>query len=476
MRNRTQCIPLSILATALLGACGSSGGDGDPDASTWEPPPGPDAVDDALYHPWAYLPSTDIPAPRDWQLQRGIIHLHSTYSHDACDGEPFVDGVRNEQCFDELRDALCVTQQDFAFLTDHDDLFAYHEYPDVLLYAEGDTLIERGGLPVANVMHCDDGHDVVIAAGTESGSMPIGLEHHVGETLEERMEAYNDVTHDGVQAYRDAGALALVQHTEEWEVETLLSLPLDGIEIYNLHYNMIQAVDVVVIMIIDSSDRPWRVPVPELAFVPLFRENPADMEAWSRSLAVRRQVGIIASDIHRNAFAGESLDSERYDSYRRLMHWFSNHVLTPPGPVDDASLKEAIGHGRLYGAFEAYGYPMGFDFHATTGATVYEMGDDVPGGVTVQLHLTIPTVYHLDPDGPQPVITGRILRSSDGDWDEVVSDSSDITYEAGPGVYRAEIRIIPEHTRPWLGTLADEYLADDKVWIYSNPIYVDMTY
>ncbi len=466
----------AFIALAALAGCGSPGsaGDGTSDGG-WEPPPGPDAVADLHYNPWEIVPSADIPAPRGWILRRGIIHAHSTYSHDACDGDPFIDGERNEQCFEELREALCTTEQDFIFLTDHDDLFADYEYPEVLLYEDGDTLVERGGLPVANTMDCA-GRPVIIAAGTESGTMPIGLEHHVGDTPEERTAAYNDVTREGVQAYRDAGALAFVQHAEEWELDTLIELQLDGIEIYNLHHNMIDALDVVVLMLIDSNDRPWRVPVPELGFIPLWRENEVDIAHWSHLLMIRRQVGILATDVHRNTLSGESLDGERYDSYRRMMRWFSNYVLLPSGPVDDAALKQAIGHGRLYGAFDSFGYPTGFDFHARSGGTVYEMGDEVPEGETVELVLSIPGVMHLDPAGPQATIRGRILRASDGEWDEVAEGSEDLSYEAGPGAYRAEVLIYPEHVRLWMGTLADEYLADEKVWIYSNPIYVATAY
>jgi len=94
----------------------------------------------------------------------------------------------------------------------------------------------------------------------------------------------------------------------------------------------------------------------------------------------------------------------------------------------------------------------------------------------VELRLAIPEVLHLDPDGPQALIRGRILRAADGTWDEVAEGADDLSYEAGPGVYRAEVLIFPEHVRLWMGTLADEYLADEKVWIYSNPIYVAVSY
>ncbi len=440
---------------------------------SWDAPPDRDTVDGTFYNPFEVLPSSAMTVPDGWQLRRGIIHAHSVYSHDACDDEGFVEGVRNEECFEQLRAAVCDTAQDFLFLTDHAAVFADHEFPDVLLFAPGDTPIERGGLPVANRIPCADGRSVIVAAGTETGTMPIGLERHVGNTPEQRYAAYGEVSAAGVQALKDAGAVALVHHTEEWDVALLQSLGLDGIEIYNLHHNLEARMGDAVNMVIDLQTRPWRVPIPELGLAALLAENEVDLAGWSTLLAGRRTVGVLATDVHRNVFDGTSPDGERIDSYRRLMHWFANYLLLPPGEVDDLVLKEAIRHGRLYGSFDVFGYPEGFDFHAEAGGTRHELGDEVPSAPAPTLHLALPAVHRLDPAGPQPAIRGRILRAAaGGTWDEVAAGSEDLSYVvASPGVYRAEVRIVPEHLRPWLGLRADLYVVDSP-WIYANPIYV----
>ena len=44
------------------------------------------------------------PGGRAWR--RGIVHLHSHYSHDACDGNPMPDGVPDEACLQDLRSGL----------------------------------------------------------------------------------------------------------------------------------------------------------------------------------------------------------------------------------------------------------------------------------------------------------------------------------------------------------------------------------
>jgi hypothetical protein len=58
----------------------------------------------------------------------------------------------------------------------------------------------------------------------------------------------------------------------------------------------------------------------------------------------------------------------------------------------------------------------------------------------------------------------------------VAAGQTDLSYDATtPGVYRAEIRIVPEHLRPWLGLRADLFVVE-RIWVYSNPIYVGVTY
>ena len=60
-------------------------------------------------------------ARRGLQPARGIVHLHSPYSHDACDNHPRdpSTGAVNEPCLQDLRVALCTDRIDFAAMTDH---------------------------------------------------------------------------------------------------------------------------------------------------------------------------------------------------------------------------------------------------------------------------------------------------------------------------------------------------------------------
>jgi hypothetical protein len=124
----------------------------------------------------------------------------------------------------------------------------------------------------------------------------------------------------------------------------------------------------------------------------------------------------------------------------------------------------------MYGGFDYLGYPVGFDFHAEEGGTIYEMGEHPPDGA--ELIVVLPTVYNLDPEATPPTVTGHILKAKDdGTWEEVASGDSDLSYTAGPGVYRAEVRTIPWHLKEWLGSDSRRWLVE-YIWIYSNPIYV----
>src|SRR5687768_9193592 len=108
---------LSISALVLLAACGDdatgsadAATDARPDAGSPRdagPPPPP--------WPHDFAATTSLPAPRGLSIGRTIIHLHSPYSHDACDGKGFVDGaLADAECLAHFRDALCRLHVDMA--------------------------------------------------------------------------------------------------------------------------------------------------------------------------------------------------------------------------------------------------------------------------------------------------------------------------------------------------------------------------
>ena len=154
------------------------------------PPPAGDPVPALTWQ--KTLPTTDslrfVQRDRGLRPVRGLIHLHSVYSHDACDGKPQVAGGPNAPCLANLRRGLCATRQDFAFLTDHATLMADTPFPDLFLpdAAAGDEAEHATGDPSPDVdvvggrLRCDDsvaaGHRVHVAVGGENELMPVALE------------------------------------------------------------------------------------------------------------------------------------------------------------------------------------------------------------------------------------------------------------------------------------------------------------
>ena len=429
-------------------------------------------------------PTAELGGPRrGLTVARSIIHLHSPLSHDACDDQADLEeAVGSTDCMATLRDALCTTRVDVAMITDHAPYMNEVPFERVLWPDPADELItSTTGSTIASRMTCPNGQVVLLTVGSENALMPVGLRHHVLEgadaaTLE---TAYDADGPAAVSAFHDAGALVLVNHTEERTVENLRGLGVDGIEIYNLHANIdptsrrdyLGLDDYGFVTELFYFLERRRYLAPDLLFLAFFEISDAYFERWDTLLAEgQRIVGVAGTDAHQNSFPDEMWDGERIDSYRRMIRWFSNHLLLDGDPNPD-NVAEALGMGRFYMAFEAFGSPVGFDFVADDAGTIVEMGGEATVGTT--LRVLRPHIAPGQPQEPAPAITVRLLRSAAGGPVEVASGTDAmlelVTTE--PGAYRAEARMVPEHTRPYLPGRADE-LIREVVWVESNPIHV----
>lgn len=435
------------------------------------------------WQPGHVFPSQREPTARGLLDRRGVIHAHSVNSYDACDGHPRdASGGIDETCFDDLRRGICQAKHDFVMLTEHRDAFESTEFPDVLLYraGRGDTLVERDGAKVASWAACPGADPVLIMAGLEGGSstMPVGFERHAAP-LAERHDLYGAKTPEAMAAWRAAGAAVLVAHTEGWSVDELATLPLDGFEAYNVHFNAILApMDLLTVTKLAAND-PAELPYSDLALLPFVREIDLYLERWGSVLArgVRR-VGTMGTDCHRNSFPALLPDGERLDSYRRMLVAYSNHLLVRPeadGSWDDRHLKEALKSGRLYGSFDYLGYPVGFDFHALEAAEPREMGDEASLAKGVRLVVRRPAVQREDGvvEANAPEVTARLLKAREGGWDEIAKDTADLDVAVTEaGAYRAEIRVRPRHLKPHLSSYAHLVDERDFAWVYANAVYV----
>lgn len=457
----------------------------DVDAVTVDVPTRPDAGPVLLWP--ATAPSTDtLGMRRSYSFARTIVHIHSPLSHDACDGMGFGDGaLLDAECLQHFRDGACAMQMDALMITDHATHLSEVAFEDALWIdtAAGDEpVMASDGSVIASRMACPDGHRVLLTVGSENDLMPAGLVRHPGTSSDPAMLA--DLYHqDGAAAaaaFREAGALVFYAHTESKTLDQIRASQPDGIEIYNTHAN------------IDPRIRPDYLGLESLSFLPLLTrftdvrnrmapdlallsflsEATPDLVTWDTLLAEGMHLtGTGGCDAHENSFPQRMPDGERGDAYRRMMHWHTLHALVTSRDRD--GVMEALDHGRVFLVFEVFGTPMGVDFRAeASGGAVYEMGDTAPAGVT--LHLVRPSLPEGFPSDPAPTISMRIVRAMAGGGVEVASGSdAELTFTTTEaGAYRAEIHIVPEHARPYLGTSADA-LIHEVPWVYTNPIYVE---
>jgi len=421
------------------------------------------------------LPDSTTRGFRDY---RGIVHLHSHHSHDACDGNPQPGGVPDEDCLQDLRNGLCEARIDVAFLSDHPAHSQEAAFEDLLLLREEDEpLLDATGSPIANRMRCADGSSVLILPGVESDSMmPLGLKGHLSTGYGGDASAY--------QAIHDEGAVAWIAHTEERNIDHLKTLGLHGVELYQLHANLDPGIREEFLGLDGLSylgeltpfffpDEDVIPPHGDLAPLGFLVPNEPSIRALEELGQVQR-IGISGgTDAHQNVFSVDAPDGERVDSYRRMMRWFTTRFRMRD-TLEPETAREALRQARTWIAFDGFGTPLGFDFVAQLGANTFEMGDEVTWTDGMRVEVVLPT---LDPRSPRsdvpPEIKGRLYRTvknrtllhewTDGPLDEPIP---------GPGVYRVEVWLTPSHLAPYLGDFVDNYIDREVPWVYSGAIFV----
>ena len=419
-------------------------------------------------------------APRGLVPVRAVIHVHSVFSHDACDGAPVDEAGRpNEACLARFRRAICTARLGAVFLTEHDRrLVAADSLADALLLREGDSrVLVDGELRATRIACALQPQGALIFPGAENQLMPIALDSLPAGSREERRSFYDADTAGTADVYRRYGAVVLLQHAEDEPLATIAALDPDGIEIYNPHANFSFKHRVhqklsrfgAVWDILPFYLRTTRAH-PDLALLPMFRANRNAINKWDGLLSSGRDVfGFGGSDAHENSLPWKMADGERGDSYERMLPWVTN-VLLVRGAGDASAIEEAVRDGRFYVVIEAWGTPAGFDFRLDGPTGALEMGCAAPLEPGQRLVVELPRVAGRAPAQPAPAIRARLYRI-DGARRTIVAESSRRIEFAvrDPGAYRVEVGIIPRHLEPYLGGTG--YLREVP-WIYSNPIRV----
>jgi hypothetical protein len=476
-----------------------AGADDSPDTAIVDEVGGPDAADvapadtvvndavdavDAAEPAWDKgLPSTGLLGTRrGLSVARAIIHMHNIYSHDACDGKPRLDdGSPNEACHQQLRAALCTDHIDFAMMTDHTGFVEETDtFSDLYMPHAGDSWEDgTDGQHSANRFTCDDGHDVRFLVGMEGEASPIGIKHHpVDGDRAARSAAYSDVSAEGVQRLRDAGAVPVVIHIEDRSDAWLDAVDLDLFETCNLHILLHPAIREVVGLepnaaaaaFADWVGNPWdHSSAADLVFLEFHQRVDYYMDQWDRQLGLRMMGGFAGNDVHQNVMAMEMADGERPDGYRRMMKWYVNHLLVDARTGDAA--RAALHARRLYEVFEVLGTPADFDFRADgPEGAAFEMGEVVPAGTAVTLRAPVPGV--LGGKAGDDLVRMVLIRATPEGAQTVYDGPGPVEVaNPAPGRYRLEVFLTPYHLEPWLKPTAPQLLKEYP-WVYSNPIEV----
>lgn len=417
--------------------------------------------------------AAEIGPTRGYRPARAIVHLHSPWSHDACDNG---EGAENPECLADLREGLCRTAVDAAFFTDHPSYAATHPYDELFQAQPGDEpVLGDDGQPYASRISCEGGHEVLWLPGIEDELLPVGLDRHVSEDLSEADAIYNQGTAEAIAAEAAAGAVVLMAHTEGKDLATLTALQdagLQGTEIFNLHAMFdpdIREENLGLdglgwLTAIGPFNSDEDTAEPDLLFLAVLQEQAVSLERWDALLARGPMVGTAGTDAHQNVLPLALRDGERGDSYRRMMRWFSN-VLLVEGE-DGGGYEAALAAGRLYVAFEVLGTPLGFEFHLESGGETWEMGSDAPEGTLV---VDCPDLSPSSPRGlDAPEVSATVFK------DGLPWKTGCGAHETdGPGVYRVRVDMVPWHLQDFLGKDPAPWMVSYP-WIYSNAIRVGL--
>ena len=458
---------------------------------------------------------------------RFIVHLHSPYSKDACDAHGLdANNVPDATCVDHLRQGICASMLTAVFMTDHPSHMKDFPFEQLLFYdaKAGDTLqLDDKSRPYANVLHCpaQDGlpaHDVTLTVGYEAThTMPVAMHGHLPSKDLYDVSLSDSETLTSVQGVvadiHGLGGLVVNAHSEQSDVtaQRLIDAGVDAMEMYNIHANVFAAF----LAHPENLFRmdPWLAPAgqaahPDLAILGTLQDFPEPaFTKWQQVLQTRNITGLVGSDAHENVIfpqlcgAGGLIDETcqeqaqiapnavaaftkvdspvlladgvRFDSYKRMLRWYSNRALVPhDGPQGMPGVEAAMKRGAAYTVWNVFGEPDGLQFVAAGtgqgGALLGGMGTPVPAsaGQTVLLALRFPRVL-AEPwspfstadaqTTPREVRVWRITPAGSemvASWDGQtqaqglqVDSATGIAWlpVPGPGRYHLEVRIQPLH-------------------------------
>ncbi|MBI2104002.1 MAG: CehA/McbA family metallohydrolase [Candidatus Omnitrophica bacterium] len=317
----------------------------------------------------------------------GVIHIHTTYSHDA--HGRFEDAVRvaNAQGLDYL------------LFTEHNTLQPLREgrggwYGGVLALI-GMEISTRGG-------------------------------HYLALNVTEEIDRHQLTAQQVIDEVNRQGGFGFIAHPyfkkarwTDWSVTGFT-----GVEAYNVAHDTLDENRLrLVLWTLTAAAEPFYLSLLDRPYDPL--------ATWDELISRHgRVVGIGSSDAHEFHVGGL-----KFAPYEVMFQMARTHVLVPPGELTDQAIYAALRQGHAYLSMELAVPAKGFQFAAMAdGKAAGIMGDEVAlaPGLRLVASLPAPAQLSLFKDGR------RIASTTDTAWEIPVTQ---------PGAYRLEAM---RHNKPWI--------------------------
>ncbi len=318
----------------------------------------------------------------------GVIHIHTTYSHDAQGRFEDVVRVANAQ------------HLDYVIVTEHNNLKPLQEG---LQGWHGTTLVLIG-----TEISTRDGHYLAL---------------HVTKEIDREQLTTQQI----IDAVNQQGGFGFIAHPyfkhsrwRDWSVHGFT-----GIEIYNMAHDALDENRLRLVL--------WTLTTPAEPFYFSILDRPYDpLRTWDGLIQQRGQmVGIGSADAHEFHVMGI-----KFAPYEDLFQLVRTHILVPTDtPLTPDRVYEALRQGHAYVGVNLIGNPKGFAFMADDGQRVLGVMGDL---VTFMPHLQLTAVL------PAPA---QLTLFKDGQAIGTFTGAQWRVPVAAPGVYRLEAM---RHTKPWI--------------------------
>ena len=317
----------------------------------------------------------------------GVIHVHTTYSHDAHGKFEDVVRVANAQ------------RLDYVIITEHNTL---QPLRDGKQGWHGMTLVLIG-----------------MEISTRAG-------HYLALNVTQEINRNKLTAQEIIDEVERQGGLGFIAHPyfkkgrwRDWSVHGFT-----GVEAYNVAHDTLDENRLRLAL--------WTLTAPEEPFYFSILDRPYDPLAKWDELIPRhgRLTGIGSTDAHEFHLLGM-----KFAPYEIMFQLIRTHLLVPSERLSAEGVYDALRQGHAYLGIELTAQAKGFSFVAEQGGrTVGIMGDEVAfePGLRLSTALPAPAQLTLFQDGRQ------IAATTAAAWEYPVTE---------PGVYRLEAM---RHNKPWI--------------------------